>query len=121
MFGLETICPDVVVNRIAWSEGRPYDPELIGKTEFELESLGLFSSISILENEQELVENELPIEIYLREGVPIELSVLGSAITRNWGPVEPLTGSTATCAEWESASQSKATFGSANKWEFCSM
>ena len=89
--GLETVSPSVVINRVAWCEGKPYDPELIGKTEFELESLGLFSSISILENEEELDENELPIEIYLKEachrtiGFGVSYNTqLGPGATFNW-------------------------------------
>lgn len=67
IFGLNTVDLEVINRRIAWCDGDPYDPELIAKTEFDLESLRLFSSITLLENESELKDNRLPIQIYLKE------------------------------------------------------
>ena len=91
IYGLETVDLGVIQRRIAWCEGDAYDPEKMGCTEFDLERLRLFSSITIVENEEELEENRLPIQIFFKEACHRTIGIgasyntqLGVGGTFNW-------------------------------------
>ncbi|MDB2614390.1 BamA/TamA family outer membrane protein [Chlamydiales bacterium] len=65
--GLKTIYPSFIEKRIAWNKGGEYNPYLIAKTQYALESSGLFSSISIQQLDEVVKENQLPFEIQVSE------------------------------------------------------
>jgi len=65
--GLKTVNPVFITKRIAWERGCEYDPYLVAKTQYALESSGLFSSISIQEGEEVVLGNQLPFNIQVTE------------------------------------------------------
>lgn len=89
--GLERVKPRFAYSKLTWNRGDPFDPDLIYRTQYELEATGLFSAISVQQGEKVVLGNQLPISIFLKEaqhrtiGAGISYSTyLGPGILFQW-------------------------------------
>lgn len=65
--GSATVDPDYIWQKIAWKEGKVFNPEKIERTQEELEATGLFSSVVIKEGMEPDADGRIPLNVYLTE------------------------------------------------------
>lgn len=92
ILGLCDVKESFFAKKIAWKEGRIYDPCLIERTQVALEASGLFSSILITHGDHTTCGGQLPMKIEVEEARHRSIGI-GVAYNTQFGP-----GFT---AEWE--------------------
>jgi len=76
-FGLKGIQPRYIERRIAWEEGKPYNSDMITKTQNQILKTDLFSSVYISHGEKLDEIGELPMQIRFTESKHSQFSVGG--------------------------------------------
>jgi translocation and assembly module TamA len=82
--GLKKVNRDLVVSRIAWKAGTPYDGRLVDATRQDIVRTGLFSAVRIDHAAQPDAQGEVPLTIAVVEGPPRSIGA-GIAYNTNIG------------------------------------
>ena len=85
VFGNKSVKEEAIKKNIPWNEGQIYSPNLIDIAQKNLESSGLFSSVVIKEQKEDLSNTSLPIEVHLSEAKHRSIGA-GVSYTRTFGP-----------------------------------
>lgn len=83
--GTESVLPETVNKYITWKEGAPYSPVDIEKTQNNLEKTGLFSSVIITEEHENIKNNLVPLTLNVQESKHRSVGA-GIAYTTAYGP-----------------------------------